>query len=381
MTDSHAPSRRTVLAALTAGGVLATTGTARAASRVPDELRPGGEFDRYLTQLAEEEKFAGTVLLTHRGKPVLRRSHHLADRARGIRNSQDTIFTLGSITKVFTALAIAQLAEQGKIGYSRKAGEYVDFLRPEVAEVTVHQLITHTSGLADFHSPAYFDAARHWHMVEEFWDGTLGFVRECPLTFAPGAGYAYSNAGYVVLGAIVGQVSAGRPGPHYYDYVRHNVFARADMTDADFVTRPEWMADRRMAHPYTKNEAGEWVDNIAGSPFTGTPAGGSFATARDLAAFAKAVQENRLLTAPFTQLFTSPKVPHAPNNSWWGAYGLGSFLSNGQWTLGHNGANTAGASCNLEWFPATDWAAVVLGNGGFRTADPIANKLRELITR
>lgn len=84
----------------------------------PGALRPGGEFDRYLARLAEEDAFSGTVRLTRRDQPVLRRSHGWADKARRITNGPDTIFCLGSIPKLFTGVAIAQLAARDKVAYN-----------------------------------------------------------------------------------------------------------------------------------------------------------------------------------------------------------------------------------------------------------------------
>jgi CubicO group peptidase (beta-lactamase class C family) len=118
-------------------------GTARAepTSWIPDSLRPGGELDTLVAKLAVEGRFSGTVLLTHRKKPVLARSHGMADKVRRISNGPDTVFAersiqhsnLGSITKTFTGVAIASLAEQNRVAYGATLGTYLDGFAPEIA--------------------------------------------------------------------------------------------------------------------------------------------------------------------------------------------------------------------------------------------------------
>lgn len=390
MTEDHEPttrtasrpSRRTLLTAvgIAAAALPAATASAHAtAARIPDALRPGGEFDQYLSGLAEQDAFSGTVLLTWRDRTVLARSHRQADKGRGIPNGPDTIFALGSITKLFTATAVHQLAEQGKLSYGATLGTYLPRFRPEVAgTVTIHQLLTHTSG---FGRPAV-DPPRppgqdQWTTLEEIFDGTVEFLRGLPLNFTPGTKNVYSNDGYYVLAAVV----AGVSGQSYYDYVREHVFGPAAMATAGFRTAAQWRADRRIAHPYEKlPDRTGWtdvVDEFDGG-IIGNPAGGAFATAAELARFASAFQCDKLHSSPYTHLAAGPKWPLAPDNSFFEGYGPSTHIMNGQRINGHNGG-TKGVSTNLEWFPDSGWTAVVLGNYG-ASAVAVSRKARQLIT-
>jgi CubicO group peptidase (beta-lactamase class C family) len=160
MTSSRS-SRRAVLgmlgaAPLAAGGLLAVPATAEARAGsaghnpVPPELLPGGTLDKLIAQRAAADQYSGTVLLLHDGHPVLSRSYGMADKQLSIGNGPETIFALGSITKLFTGIAIAQLVQQGKVAYHEKLGAYLDGFPAEVAgTVTVHQLLTHTAGMGD----------------------------------------------------------------------------------------------------------------------------------------------------------------------------------------------------------------------------------------
>ncbi|MGW4113282.1 serine hydrolase domain-containing protein [Actinosynnema sp. NPDC004786] len=376
------PSRRTVLAALgvgsVAGGLVAAGGPAQAragSDRVPDGFRPGGEFDRHLAQLVEQDAFSGTVLVTRRDRTVLARAHGMADKARGVPNGPDTLFALGSITKLFTATAVHQLAERGEVSYGASLGTYLSGFRPEVAEsVTVHQLLTHTSGLGrPAINPPRPPGQDQWTTLDEMFAGTAAFIRTLPLRFTPGSGNDYSNDGYHVLGEIVARVS----GQSYHDYVREHVFARAGMSTAFFPTPAEWRADRRLAHPYDKLGGAEWTDVIGmfdGGILAG-PAGGAFATAADVARFASAFQRDALHSAAHTHLAASPKWPLGPD--FFEGYGPSTRYVDGRRINGHNGG-ARGVSTNLDWFPGSGWTAVVLGNYG-DSALPVTRKARQLI--
>ena len=388
-------TRRTVLGALGASAVAATTtgvtpagaGAGAVSGRVPPELRPGGAFDAFLRAEAEQGRFSGSVLLTHHGRPVLARSHGMADRDRAVPNGPDTVFVLASVTKLFTAVAVAQLVQRGQVAYQATVGTYLDGLAAEVADrVTVHHLLTHTSGLGDpFRMPGFWDEAPGWSSVEEVMAGYLAFIRTDRPAFPPGARHAYSNAGYHLLGEIVAAVS-GQP---YHDYIREHVFEAAGMTRSDFYTKPRWRTDRRIAHPYARAESGEWEDVLEERLFVGTPAGDAFASCGDLARFARALTGGELLDPGHTAITLGGKVPPAPAGGGGGggpartvfqAYGPLAALERGQWVVGHGGGSR-GISTSVDLFPDTGWVAVVLANHDvpLGTMPAVPAKARELI--
>jgi CubicO group peptidase (beta-lactamase class C family) len=361
---------------------LAVAGTAHAdpgssqPGRIPRELRPGGEYDKYVARLAAEDKFSGTVLLTYRGRTVLERAYGMADKARAIRNEPGTLFNLGSNTKMFTGVAIGQLAQQGKIHYSEKVGAYLDGFAPEVADkVTVHQLLTHTSGLGDFHRmDGFLDDAWTWNSVEETWNGVLSYVRKGKPAFPPGSSSSYSNSGYFVLGAIVAAVS----GQSYYSYIRDHVFEPAGMATAAFVTNPRWRKDPRVAHPYATRPSGERVDVVDEHQlYVGMPAGGSFASTGDMARFADALANDKLLEPAFKYLHFSPKLPTGPSS--FVGYGTLALLDRGHWVRGHGGGSP-GVSAIIWWLPDIDWTVLVHSNYDSGAQDP-GSMARNLITK
>jgi CubicO group peptidase (beta-lactamase class C family) len=367
-----------------AGGLIAVTNTAGAGPTkpgAPASLRPGGEFDTFVANLAAQDRFAGTVLLTHRGRTVLSRSYGQADKARGIPHRPDTIFSLGSITKLFTAVAIAQLAQRGSVNYHEKIGAYLTGLPADLAAATVHHLVTHAGGQGDYMAnPAYWQVALGWDTVDEVWEESMRFVRQDPVTFTPGSSYAYSNSGYHLLGAIVAAVS----GTSYYDYVRQNVFRQAAMSTADFYTTAQWRDNRRIAHPYA-GPPPDRDDNLNAHIFVGSPAGGALASAPDLVRFADALRGDRLLSAPFTHLLHGAKEPRGKRTNPLGVeetsfatYAPMAILSGGQWLYWHNGG-APGVSTEFAWYPTSDWTTVILANYDQSTA-PINALSRKLIT-
>src|SRR5437763_11227801 len=164
----------------------------------------------YLEGLAKEDKFSGVVLVARGGKPFFVKAYGLADKTRNLVNNLETKFNLGSMNKMFTAVAIAQLAEQGKLAFDDKVGKLLpDYPNKDVAsKVTIHHLLTHTSGLGSYWN-AKFDARRATiKTVADY----LGLFADEPLLFEPGARFEYSNSGFIVLGASLERGSGAR---HY----------------------------------------------------------------------------------------------------------------------------------------------------------------------
>ncbi|GAA1967242.1 serine hydrolase domain-containing protein [Catenulispora subtropica] len=370
-------------APLAAGGAWTLSETPVAA----DPARPlKGELDQYLRQLAEKDQFSGTVLVVHGERTVLARNYGMADKAKSIPNTTDTVYCLASVTKLFTAVAIAQLVQQGTVKYDGKLGAYLGGFPSAAADyITVHQLLTHTSGMGDYFTDDYFKAAAGWNSAEQVLNGTLDYIRKAPLIFPPGTGHQYSNSAYTVLGGIVQQVS----GQSYYDYIRQHIFGPAGMSNSDFFTKPQWQSDPRIAHPYSRPVPGPRVDIVDQERlFIGRPDGDAFATAPDMVRFAKALLGGSLLEPAYIDLVVGAKFPVAtlpakpglPAKALYEAYGPMATLRNGKWAVGHNGGS-AGVSTLLEWYPSSDWIAVKLSNYDPQDTMVVDDEIQGILTR
>jgi len=348
----------------------------------PADLLPGGVYDQHLTAMAANDQFSGTVLLAYAGRPVLTRAFGWADKERGIPNQTDTLFNLESVTKIFTGVAVAQLAAQGKIDFYAPLGSYLDKFPAQVAAVTVHQLLTHTGGMGDYtQTQAFANEWQTWDSAAEVFDGILEIIRGIPsLAFTPGTQYQYSNTGFFVLGAIVAQVS----GQSYYDYMRGHVFSAAGMTHTDFYTMPQMLASRDFAHPYVTQD-GQHIDFASEGTFIGGPDHGAYSSGPDLLAFSRALESGRLLTPAYTELMLSGKYPVAQATGEPAAqsisigYGVENLIVNNERVFGHPGG-AAGANTDLNIYPGVGWVAAVLGNYAFDVAS-LLQLQNQLITQ
>jgi CubicO group peptidase (beta-lactamase class C family) len=329
--------------ALSRPAAAATVKRAPGTEQIPPGLRPGGAVDQLIGQQAALGLFSGTVLLASHAEPVLARSYGLACEQLSIPNGPGTIFGLASVTKAFTGVAVTQLAQQGKLGFDDTLGTYLPGFPAEVADtVTIHQLLTHTSGMGDYITDrglqselgGFTSAAQEWAAI-------LAVISQQPLLFPPGTQWSYSNSGFFTLGAIVAEVS----GQSYYDYVRQNIFGPAGMTSTGFYTKAELLSNPNVAHPYAtqkQNGSGHRYDFLesAYAPFIGGPDGGGWSTAPDMLRFASALWRRRLLDPSFTGIATSAKAPlpasvaDSSANADFYCYGLGETVLNCQRTSG-----------------------------------------------
>lgn len=385
---STVQSRRSVLGLLggVPAGMLITAAGAEAGVRgtTPRDLLPGGRFDRFVAERAAAGEFSGTVLVADRGGPVLTRSYGMADESRGVANGTNTSFDLASLTKSFTGVAVTHLAQEGELAFHEQLGTYLDGFPADVASVTVHQLLTHTSGAG---RPSQTNqrppGEDEWDSEDDVWQGMLSYLRTLPLRFTPGTRWAYSNDGYFLLGAIVAAVS----GTSYHDYVRRHVFEPARLTDTDFYTRPEVVTDRGVAHGYATRPSGERVD-ITATPFLpwiGSPYHGAFSSAPDLLRFANALHRDKLLSPAFTRIVTGGKHPLGPADKPVEAgelqsygYGHAETVTVGRRVVGHSGSGP-GRATNLDVFPDAGLAVVVLTNHD-TSVKPIVALGRQLVT-
>lgn len=337
--------------------------------QIPPGARPGGAYDRYVARLAAEGKFSGVVLLSHRGRTVLSRSYGMADQEKGIPNREGTAFTLSSAGKPFNAIAILQLAQQGKLNLSDPVGKHLTGFAQDIAEqVTIHQLLTGTSGL---NTPDE-DIRRIFHSRKEVHDYQERWARQAKLVSTPGLPNAFHAGAETAIPALIVEAVSGQT---YWNYVEENIFRRSGMTASAFYTRPQWLTDPHIAHPYLTLQNGAYLDAVRhlaiGSPleyvlgknpgraFIDAIGDGGFATAPDLIRFTHALRDGTLLQRPWSDVFTAAKIPLGPTE--FSTYGPSASIVGGQWAIQRAGGD-AGICANWSIYPDTDWTAIILAN-------------------
>jgi len=328
-----------------------------AVSRVPLEEAASLTAQR-MDVLAKQDLFAGVAIVARGDKVILEHAVGYADREAKRPITPDTQFRIGSMNKMFTSVAILQLADQGKLSLDDTVGKYIpDYPAKDVAtKVKVRHLLTHTGGTGDIFGPAFFEHRLELRTLDDYYKlyGTRALEGE------PGNEFRYSNYGFILLGLIVERASR----MSYYDYVREKIFVPAGMTATDSL--PETESVPRRSVGYMRRD-GQWQPNSETLPWRGTSAGGGYSTARDLLKFAHALQSGKLLSKEKLAEASKPQF---------GLYGFG-FFTGGTGALQHygHGGGAPGMNGELRIYPESGLVIVVLSNLDPPVATNIANFL------
>ncbi len=297
-------------------------------------------------ELVKSDQFSGAVLVARSGKVLFQKAWGLADRASKAPNTVDTQFRMGSMNKMFTAVATLQLVQAGKLSLDDPLGKHLEeYPNQDVAtKVTVRHLLTHSGGTGDIFGPE-FDKNRL--TLKEHAD-YLKLYGARPLTHEPGAEFRYSNYGFVLLGALIEKVS----GMSYYEYVRTHIFKPAGMASTDSLPESEKVKDR--ATGYMKGESGGWVPNTDTLPWRGTAAGGGYTTVGDLLKFAQALESGKLISKALLAEATKPQKEEY-------GYGFGIQGEGPNRSYGHGGG-APGMNGDLRIYPELGYVLVSLAN-------------------
>ena len=251
---------------------------------------------------ARVNRFSGTILLARKGVPIIAKGYGWANAEWEVPNTPQTKFRLGSITKQFTSMAILQLQEQGKLKVQDPICSYVSPCPDSWKPVTIHHLLTHTSGIPSYTGfPTYMDTM----MVPRTVGQIVASFRDLPLEFEPGAQFKYDNSGYFLLGVILEKVS----GKSYESVLRDQIFAPLGMKDSGYDTSSAILP--RRAAGYTRDGSdvvnAAYLDMV--QPFA---AGALYSTVEDLLKWDQALYTDKLLpVAARASLFTPFKNGYA----------------------------------------------------------------------
>ena len=316
----------------------------------------------------------GQVSLVERdGKILFQQAKGLADFKRGTKVTAATKFRIGSVSKEFTAAAILRLSEQGKLQLTDSLEKYVPGY-PNGRTITLRQLLTHTSGLANYTSAPNFSA----DVVRPVTEADLvAKTKTAPALFKPGAGFAYCNTGYFLLSVIVERVSQKTFG----DYLRDEFFTPLNLRDTGVYRNASPPADVARGAALTGGQlevAPDWDMSWAQG------CGSLYSTAGDLAKWSAALFGGQVLRPDSLRAATMPEplpaVLPAGTDDWQYGYGLVNTTLGGLRMASHSGG-LAGFSCELIQFPDQNTTVVVLGNtfpttpeaGTFQAAKDLAN--------
>jgi CubicO group peptidase (beta-lactamase class C family) len=329
------------------------------------------ELDEYAKRLAAADVFSGTILLARNGKIIYKGAFGTANKDFNTPNRIDTKFNLGSMNKMFTAVAIAQLIERGKMSFDDPLSKFIpDFPNAEAAKkIQIKHLLSHTAGLGGYFSKRYIDMSRErLRTVDDMMK--LAREDEKEISFEPGSRWDYSNTGMLVLGKVI-EVASGQ---NYFDYVRDNIYKPAGMTNTDSYELDRVNPNLAVGYDKQFTDSGiVWRNNVFSHVMRGGPQGGGYSTVEDLLKFDQALRSGKLIRTETLKILTSPKPElNSPK------YGYGFKIDSKQNIAGHGGGFT-GINSNLDMYLGNGWSAIVMSNYSYG-AIPVQSKMRQLIT-
>lgn len=387
--------KRSLLALLLALSPVVSTAVAASPWR-ESQAKTIADLGAALRHEVADGRFSGAVLIARDGQPVFEAAYGYANRAQRIKNTVDTRFHFGSMGKMFTAVAVLQLVEDGKIALNDPVSKFLpDYPNRGVAAVTVYQLLTHTGGTGDIFGQEFDVNRSRLKTLADY----IALYGHRALVFQPGTKWDYSNYGFILLGRII-EVASGET---YYEYVHQHIFEPAKMQSTG--NEPEDRNVPDLAVGYTRAglhgrgpgpgsgpspgpggplhgpgtgrsppgpmPSGPLHSTEGMLPYRGTSAGGGYATVGDFLKFAVALQSHRLLDAHYTEVLTSGKVV-TPRPDIKYAFGFEDETTPSGARLYGHGGGSPGMNGRLAIFRRSGYVVIVLANLDPPAADAIA---------
>lgn len=316
--------------------------------------------DEYINAYIKMERFSGSILIAKDGNILLKKGYGMANYELEVPNTPQTKFLLGSITKQFTATAILQLQEKGKLSVDDQIKKYIpDYSHGE--KITIHNLLTHTSGIPNFTSfPEYTKTM----MLPSPAEKTIERFKNKPLEFNPGDKFSYSNSGYILLGYIIEKVS----GKSYEEIIDENIFKPLNMNDSGYGKNRPLIKNR--AAGYSRGK-----DGLVNASYIDMSiphgAGALYSTVEDLYTWDRALYTEKLLSqSSLEKMFTPFK----------GNYGYGWGVSElfNRKRISHGGGIN-GFVTNISRYTDDDACIIVLSNFEHSPVGKISHDLAAIV--
>lgn len=323
-----------------------------------------------------EIDFSGNVLVKRNEYVLQQISYGYSNRTHEVLNNEQTRFGIASGCKIFTAVAICQLVEKGQLSFDSKLSDVLDVTFPRFDEsITVHHLLTHTAGIPDYFDEEIMeDFAELWvkqpmYLMKNGRD-FLPFFQHEPMKRAVGERFHYNNAGYILLGLIVEQLS----GIRFDEYVMKNIFNNAGMKQSGYFELDALPANTALG--YIDDDAGTWKANIYSVPVKGGADGGAFVTAEDMLCFWQALIAFDLLSEPITKQLLTPYIHTDDDYDRFYGYGVWIDMKDQIISKYHVMGYDPGVSFHSAYYPDGDMTSIVCSNkseGAFDVFKAIEN--------
>ncbi|MFP6583576.1 MAG: serine hydrolase domain-containing protein [Candidatus Hydrogenedentota bacterium] len=327
----------------------------------------------YLTSIAEHDRFSGNVLIAKNDIIIFEGSYGDV--------KPDSRFRLASVTKMFTGIAIAQLAEAGKLNFDDPISKHIPEYPKHVADkVTIHQLLTHQSGIELDDYGRYNREIEKAKCIEELLTIQLKYLEHLNRgnyeNFEPLGSYDYTNEGIDLLGVIIERAS----GKNWSKYIQKNIFAKAGMKYTGVDTLK---GDPGLVTGYTgTNRAGMFLAErraVNGEKENSAlrPAGSGWSTTHDMYAFINALNMNKLLSPEMTKTVLSPHINTGIVDYEFYGYTFDIDLGDTLPIFGHRGG-APGISTAVRHYPDIGYTVIVLSNYS-RAGDVALNHIEDIL--
>lgn len=322
--------------------------------------------DQLLSEQFKASETGGTALIAKKGQIIYKKAFGMANLELNIPMQADNVFRIGSISKQFTAVAILQLMEQGKLGLQDDITKFISDYPTHGHKITIEHLLTHTSGIQSYTGMKDFEnISRLDKKPEEL----IAFFKNQPMEFAPGTKWNYNNSGYFLLGYIIEKVS----GKTYPEYVEETFFKTLGMTNSYYGSDSKIIKNRASA--YSKNDNG-FVNAEPLSMTLPYAAGSLQSTVEDLYKWNQALHSFKLVKKEsLDKAFTSYILADGKKTN----YGYGWSMGNiqGSPTIEHGGGIPGFLTMGI-YLPKEDVFVTIFSNCDCKSPDELAVKLAGL---
>lgn len=316
------------------------------------------------------EDFSGTCLVTCGDAPLFAAVNGEANKDFSILNQLNTRFDTASITKVFTAVAILALVEQGALRLTDRIHDVIDLSNTMIPQdVCIHHLLSHTSGIADDadeedgedYAALFIDKPNY--AIRDCGDFLPQFAYKAP-RFVAGTAVRYNNCAFVLLGLAIERIT----GIPYRDYATAQVFGKAGMSNSAFCAKDEVCPNLAEGYFASRDQDGnfiKWKKNIYSYPPIGTADGGAVSTVHDLHMFIRSLVTNKILTPDYTKMILLPQCSFTREHrhgTWRMGYAFEMIEHKGSLFCLYKEGSNAGVDAILSYYPTLDITLNILAN-------------------
>lgn len=279
------------------------------------------DIKKIIKKTKEDRNFHGVVSVSQDNQLIFGKGYGYANRNQKNHNTLNTRFGIASGCKIFTAVGICQLVQNGLISFDTLLKDCLDisFLNFD-SNITIYHLLTHTSGILDYFDESIMDDYEDlWSKIPMYkiknCNDFLPLFQNNKMKFSPGEKFDYNNAGYILLGLIIEQ----HTGMKFQDYIQKNIFDICNMDDSGYFSLDK--LPEECSYGYIE-ENNTWRTNMYSIPVIGGPDGGAFVTALDMTKFWKSLFDNKILDKSITEKLLTSQVDCGED--WY--YGLGVWI-------------------------------------------------------